>query len=293
MEQGSLRVDANISVMPEGSETLGTRVEIKNINSFRNVALAIEYEANRQIKTLSEGGALRQETRRFIDGSGSTAAMREKEDADDYRYFPDPDIPPLNIGAEYIESLRASLGEPPETRKARYVGVYGMAASDADVILARKPLADFYDKIAASGVDPMVALSIVRGEIMRNTGEFGDERVNIGAEDVVRLLRMNKAGEIGANNMKKAIGIMMRGDNGIKNLDDIIGEHNMRIREDPDKLAAAVRDVLAANPAAVQSYKGGESKVFGFFMGQCNKTLRGSVQPKTLENELRAQLERM
>ena len=383
MEQGSLRVDANVSVMPEGAREFGTRVEIKNINSFRNVALAIEYEANRQMQTLAGGGAIRQETRRFSDVSGTTSAMREKEDAPDYRYCPDPDIPPLHISETYIESLRASLGEPPESRKARYVGEYGMAASDADTILARKIVSDFLDATVALGAEPKDALGVVRGEILRNIGDYGVERIGVAPGDVVRLLRMAKAGEISANNMKKAIGILMRGgDRGADrktvsggddiasgsgvlssagdrggalsgagdrsgvssgasdrggvfsgvgsgsdalsgagngsgvfsgaggrsgahadaisegdvpalSLDEILSDYNMLIREDPEKLASAVRDVLAANPAAVRSFKDGETKVFGFFMGQCNKTLRGSVQPATLEKEIRAQLDKL
>lgn len=295
MEQGRLRVDANISVMPEGSDVLGTRIEVKNLNSFRNVALAIEHEARRQIRTLEEGGALRQETRRYIDASGETEAMREKETAADYRYYPDSDIPALVLEPGYIDALRASLPEAPDARRARYTGTHGMTASDADTILARRDVSDFYDGITALGADPKDALGVVRGEILRNIGDGGGNGENfaigVSPEDVMRLLKMNAAGEIGANNMKKAIGILMRGGGG--SLDDIIESGNMLIREDPDLLASVVRDALAANPAAVASYKAGEEKVFGFLMGQCNKTLKGTVQPKTLTDELRAQLDKM
>ena len=295
MEQGRLRVDANISVMPEGSDVLGTRIEVKNLNSFRNVALAIEHEARRQICTLEEGGALRQETRRYIDASGETEAMREKETAADYRYYPDSDIPALVLEPAYIDALRASLPEAPDARRARYTGTHGMTASDADTILARRDVSDFYDGITALGADPKDALGVVRGEILRNIGDGGGNGENfaigVSPEDVMRLLKMNAAGEIGANNMKKAIGILMRGGGG--SLDDIIESGNMLIREDPDLLASVVRDALAANPAAVASYKAGEEKVFGFLMGQCNKTLKGTVQPKTLTDELRAQLDKM
>jgi len=290
MEQGSLRVDANISVMPAGSDKFGTRAEIKNLNSFRFVAMAIERETERQIKTLAAGGTLRQETRRFVESSGETAAMREKEDALDYRYFADPNIPPLAISDEYIESLRANMPELPDKRKARYVGDYGLGEPDADTILARKNVSDFFDAMTRMGANPRDALGIVRGEILRNIGEYGDERIGVSPEDAVRLLRMRDAGEISANNIKKAIGILMRegGD-----INEILEKNSMLIREDPDALAAVVRSALAANPAAVASYKAGEAKVFGFFMGQCNKTLKGSVQPKTLENEIRAQLDKL
>jgi aspartyl-tRNA(Asn)/glutamyl-tRNA(Gln) amidotransferase subunit B len=170
-----------------------------------------------------------------------------------------------------------------------------MTASDADTILARRDVSDFYDGITALGADPKDALGVVRGEILRNIGDGGGNGENfvigVSPEDVMRLLKMNAAGEIGANNMKKAIGILMRGGGG--SLDDIIESGNMLIREDPDLLASVVRDALAANPAAVASYKAGEEKVFGFLMGQCNKTLKGTVQPKTLTDELRAQLDKM
>lgn len=363
MEQGRLRVDANISVMPEGSQVFGTRVEVKNLNSFRNVAACIEYEAWRQIRTLEEGGTLRQETRRFIDGAGGggssgsggrssgigssgssgsggsgigssgigsgsggsggrTAAMREKENADDYRYFPDYNIPPLEIDSEYIEMLRASLPEPPSARRTRYINAHNMSESDADTILARKGVSDLYDGMVALGAEPREALGIVRGEVLRNIGERDDERadkkhgdecadkkrddertgdptakkhtgdpdwIGISPADAVRLMHMNKEGKISANNMKRAVGIMMR--DGVE-LDEVVKSYDMLIHEDPEKLAAVVRDALAANPAAVASYKAGEAKVFGYFMGQCNKVLKGAVQPQTLQKELKAQLDR-
>jgi aspartyl-tRNA(Asn)/glutamyl-tRNA(Gln) amidotransferase subunit B len=293
MEQGRLRVDANISVMPEGSEKLGTRVEVKNLNSFRNVALAIEHEAGRQIRTLEEGGALRQETRRCIDASGETEAMREKETAADYRYYPDGDIPPLALESTYIDALRASMPEAPDVRRDRYVKIHGMTESDAGTILARRDVSDFFDGIVALGADPKDALSIVRGEILRNIGEGSGDgdcgAIGVRPADAARLLRMNADGEIGSNNMKKAIGILMRGVGG--GLDEILESGDMLIREDPDMLTTVVRDALAANPAAVASLKAGEEKVFGFLMGQCNKILKGTVQPNTLRDELRAQLE--
>jgi aspartyl-tRNA(Asn)/glutamyl-tRNA(Gln) amidotransferase subunit B len=290
MEQGRLRVDANVSVMPEGSDTLGTRVEVKNLNSFRNVARAIEYEARRQIRALGEGEALRQETRRFIDANGETEAMREKETAADYRYYPDSDIPDLVLDKAYIDGLRASLPEAPAARRARYAGAHGMTESDADTVLARKDVSDFYDGIVSLGADPKEALGVVRGEILRNIGSGGDA-VGVRPEDAARLLKMKADGEIGAGNMKKAIGILMR--DGRKNLDEVIESENMLVREDPDMLASAVRDALAANPAAVASYKAGEAKVFGFLMGQCDKILKGAVRPKTLRDELRSQLDLM
>ena len=293
MEQGRFRVDANISVMPEGSDEFGVRTEVKNLNSFRFVAQAIESEAHRHVRTLEEGGALRQETRRFIENSGETAAMREKEDAHDYRYFPDSDIPPLALGEAYIESLRAAMPELPEARKVRYVNEHHMTESDADTILARKAASDFYDGIVALGANPREALGIVRGEILRHISEQDDDRIGISVGDAARLLRMGAAGEISANNIKKVVGIMMRGDGSSSDgssLDEIIETENMLVREDPQLLQIVVRDVLAANPVAVASYKAGETKVFGFFMGQCNKILKGSVQPQTLQNELRTQL---
>ena len=327
MEQGRLRFDANVSVMPEGSEVLGTRVEIKNLNSVRFVTMAIEQEARRQIGILEEGGKLRQETRRFVEGGGGTAPMREKENAIDYRYFPDANIPPLGIDAGYIDALKASMPEPPESRRSRYTGEHMMTAGDADTLLAKREIADFYDGMIALYADSRGALGMVRGEILRRLGErpadaattdavavnavaanaaatnaaatnaaatdsteprSGADGLGISPADAVRLLRMNAAGEIGANNMKKAVGLLMRG--GGKSLDDIIDENDMLIKEDPEALSAIVREALLANPGAVASYKAGETKVLGFFMGWCNRKLKGAVQPKTLQNELLKQL---
>ena len=290
MEQGRMRVDANISVMPEGSDKFGTRVEVKNLNSFRFVEAAINQEVRRQIRTIEEGGAVRQETRRFIEGGGETEAMRDKENAYDYRYFPDSNIAILSLDAGYIESLRESLPEPPGSRRARYIDTHGMSKPDADTILSKKPVSDFYDSMVVLGAGPKEALALVRGEVLRNIGDFDGDRLDIRPEDAVRLLRMGAAGEIGANNVKKAIGLLMRGGG---DLDQIIESNNMLIKEDADLLAAVIREALAANPAAVASYKAGEAKVFGYFMGQCNKTLKGTVQPKTLQDELRAALDRM
>ena len=336
LEQGHMRVDANVSVMPEGADKFGTRIEVKNLNSFYSIARAINYEVSRQIRVIETGGALRQETRRFIDGSGETAAMREKENAQDYRYFPDCEIPPLMIPKEYVEGLRASLPEPPDARRARYAGVHQMSESDADTILAQKTVSDFYDEMIALGAEPKDALGVVRGEVLRrmggrraNTGatvdsggavnpggavnldadgEYNDadvsgiaegagntgsntdaERIAISAKDAVELLRLRAAGKITVTNMKKAIGIMMSG--GGESLDDVIRANDMLVREDPDLLATVVREALAANPRAVAQYKAGEFKTLGFLIGQCNKTLKGSVQPGTLQDELRAQLD--
>ena len=293
MEQGRFRVDANVSVMPVGSEKLGVRSEVKNLNSFRFVAQAIESEARRHIRTIEEGGELRQETRRFIESSGETEAMREKEDAVDYRYFPDSDIPLLTLDDGHIDSLRASLPEPPGARKARYVGEHGMTETDADTILSRKTVADFYDGVVALGAEPREALGIVRGEILRHMGDTENDAIGVSPKDAVKLLRMGAAGEISAANMKKAVAMLMRGSGAT--LDGIVKAENMLIREDTEALAALtalVGDVLAANPAAVASYKAGEAKVLGYFMGQCNKTLKGAVQPQTLQNEIKAQLEK-
>jgi aspartyl-tRNA(Asn)/glutamyl-tRNA(Gln) amidotransferase subunit B len=290
MEQGSLRVDANVSVMPEGAATLGTRAEVKNLNSFRHVAMAIEHEAERQVRLLEEGGAVAQETRRFLEGSGETASLRGKEDAQDYRYFPDPDVLPLEISDGDVERMRAGMGESPQKRRERYVGEFGMSAADADVILAKKFVADFFDAAVREGADPREAGNMVRGEILRYVGDTGAEGISMAPGDAAKLLRMVAAGEISANGAKKAASIILGGA-GAGDLDAVIAENGMRISEDFGKIREAVRAALAARPDAVEAYRGGEAKIFGFFMGQCNKALRGGVRPKTLESVLRGYLD--
>ncbi|MDR1438967.1 MAG: Asp-tRNA(Asn)/Glu-tRNA(Gln) amidotransferase subunit GatB [Clostridiales bacterium] len=288
MEQGSLRVDANISVRPAGSDRLGTRAEIKNLNSFRHVAQAIEHEAGRQIELIEAGGAVVQETRRFLEGSGETAPLRSKEDAHDYRYFPDPDILPLEIGEAEVEALRAQMGEPPEARKARYVGEFGMSPADAGTILARKFVSDFYDDAVACGADPREAGNMVRGEVLRFVGESGAERVGMAPGELARLLRLAASGEISANSAKKAAAIMLAEGKGA---DAVIAEHGMRVSEDLEKIRAAAREALAARPDAVQAYRGGEAKILGYFIGQCNRALRGSARPQAIEAVLRGYLD--
>jgi aspartyl-tRNA(Asn)/glutamyl-tRNA(Gln) amidotransferase subunit B len=215
--------------------------------------------------------------------------MRDKEDAHDYRYYPDGNIPGLALDDAYINSLRESMPEPPDARRARYTDVYQMSKSDADTILARKAASDFFDAVVALGAEPRDALNLVRGVALRHMGDTGEDTIRARPEDAARLLRMGAAGEVGAANVKKAMGLLMRGEGGT--LDAIISSDNMLIREDPELLAAVVREALASNPAAVTSYKAGETKVFGYFMGQCNKVLKGAADPQTLRNELKKQLD--
>jgi aspartyl-tRNA(Asn)/glutamyl-tRNA(Gln) amidotransferase subunit B len=290
MEQGSLRVDANVSVMPEGARELGTRTEVKNLNSFRHVAAAIEHEAARQRAVLEEGGRVVQETRRFLADSGETAPLRSKEDAHDYRYFPDPDVLPLDVPEADVERLRAQLPEPPLARRARYVGEHGMSGQDADTILARRFVSDFYDAAVALGADPREAGNMVRGEVSRWLGEAGQGQSSIpmAPQELVRLLRMARDGEITAADAKKACAAMLATGAGA---DAAVDAGGMRVREDAAAVEAAAREAVERNPAAAAQYRAGDKKVFGFFMGQCNKALKGKAHPKSVERALRALLD--
>lgn len=285
MEQGSLRVDANISIMPAGSDVFGTRVEIKNLNSVKSVVRAIEYEIKRQAELLDRGGTVTQETRRFNDNHGKTTPLRSKEDAQDYRYFPDPDIPPLLVGEEDVQRIRGELPELPAEKLARYTQTLGLSEQDAVTLIDRKIAAEFFDRVAEGFSDAKAAANLVVGELLRriNLAEQEYETLPVSPEDFIKVLKLAQTGELTQAGLKTAVRFMFEEQ---KSADVVLREQNLIIKEDLDTVKRVVAEILEANPKALEQWRGGDKKVFGFFMGECNKRLKGQASPQSLRTEL-------
>ena len=283
MEQGSLRVDANVSIMPEGGTKLGTRAEIKNINSFKFIKKAIEFEAARQAEVLNSGGAVIQETRRYDESSGETFSMRSKEDAQDYRYFPDPDVLPLFIEAKDVAKIGKALPESPVRRFERYTAEYGLSATDADILLENKPVSDFYDACTALGASPVQTANAVKGELLRCYNLSENKRdIPILPADFVRALELLESSKLTHNGLKTAVKRMYEG----KPLDLVLSEEGLLVREDASAIRSVIRKVIDDNPRAAAQYRSGDTKVLSFLMGQCSRALKGAALAKTILEEL-------
>lgn len=289
MEQGSLRCDVNISLAEKDAKELGTRAEIKNLNSVRSIGRAIEYEIYRQSELIENGERVIQETRRFVDGSGETTAMRSKEDAQDYRYFPDPDIPPIIFTEEELESIKKSIPEMPETRRQRYIEQYGIAEKDADSIINNKAVCFFFEEAVKAYNNPKSIASFILVELMRriNLGEADMNDLPFSAKDFARLVEIMDADKINKSHGKNVLRSMLESG---KTADAVCDEENLWIKEDLGQAEAVIDKILEDNPKAVEQYRGGEVKVFGFLMGQANKQLKGAATPNAIKEILERKL---
>lgn len=289
MEQGSLRCDVNISLAEKDAKELGTRAEIKNLNSVRSIGRAIEYEIYRQSELIENGERVIQETRRFVDGSGETTAMRSKEDAQDYRYFPDPDIPPIIFTEEELESIRKSIPEMPETRRQRYIEQYGIAEKDADSIINNKAVCFFFEEAVKAYNNPKSIASFILVELMRriNLGEADMNNLPFSAKDFARLVEIMDADKINKSHGKNVLRSMLESG---KTADAVCDEENLWIKEDLGQAEAVIDKILEDNPKAVEQYRSGEVKVFGFLMGQANKQLKGAATPNAIKEILERKL---
>jgi aspartyl-tRNA(Asn)/glutamyl-tRNA(Gln) amidotransferase subunit B len=284
MEEGSLRCDANVSLRPKGSETLGTRTEIKNLNSFRNVQRALEYEIERQAEVLDGGGRVVQETRLFDANRGVTLPMRSKEEAHDYRYFPEPDLVPMRIDQEWIERVRQDLPELPDTRRQRFVAHYGLPNYDAEVLTASKALADYYEATVRLYNQPKVVSNWVMGDFTRelNRQHHTPEQAPVTPTHLADLLRLIDEGVLSGKIAKTVFEEMYHTGKPAKT---IVAEQGLVQMTDSAALEAVIRTVLADNVSQVEDYRAGKQKVFGFFVGQTMKATQGKANP-TLVNEL-------
>ena len=287
MEQGSLRCDANVSVRRPGDE-LGTRCEIKNVNSIRFVQQAIDYEARRQIELIEEGGTVDQETRLFDSGNGTTRSMRSKEEAHDYRYFPDPDLLPLEISQAFVEEIRASLPELPDAKKERFVSDYGLGTEDAGLLTAERATADFYEKVA-KGRDPKLACNWVTGELfgVLNKSGLGIGDSPVSAAALGGLIDLIADGTLSGRLAKDVFEAMAETG---KEASVVVEEKGLKQVSDSGAIEAEVDQVLQAYADKVAEYKGGKDKLFGFFVGQVMKATGGKANPGVVNEVLKKKL---
>jgi len=289
MEEGSFRCDANVSVMPVGSDKLGTRAEIKNVNSFRFVKQAIEYEIKRQIELIEDGGKVVQETRLYDPNSGKTRSMRGKEEAHDYRYFPDPDLVPLVISYDWIEHSRQGLPELPEQRRTRFVAELGLPEYDAEVLTASRSLSEYFEAgVEAHGNAKLVA-NWVMGEITRALNDTGTsiENCPVSPLQLAELLKLIDAGTISGKIAKTVFDAMWQSG---KTPYAIVEEQGLIQVSDTGAIETIIDGIMAANAGQVEEYRGGKEKVFGFFVGQVMKASKGKANPAVVNELLIAKL---
>jgi aspartyl-tRNA(Asn)/glutamyl-tRNA(Gln) amidotransferase subunit B len=286
MEKGSLRADVNVSVRKPG-EPLGTRCEIKNVNSIRFVGLAIEHEARRQIEIIEDGGTIDQETRLFDPNKGETRSMRSKEEAHDYRYFPDPDLLPLEFDAAYVEELKAHLPELPDDKKARFTSEHGLSAYDADVLVAEKALADYFE-VVAKGRDAKAAANWVINELTGRLNKEGKEIADspVGAHQLGAVLDLVKEGTISGKIAKDLFEIVWSEGGDPRAL---VEQRGMKQVTDMGAIEKVVDEIVAANPDKVADAKT-NPKAIGWFVGQVMKASGGKANPQSLNEILKKKL---
>jgi len=283
MQEGSLRADVNVSVRKEGDTNFGTRCEIKNVNSIKFMQMAIEYEAARQVELIENGKKIDQETRLFDTKKNETRSMRSKEDAHDYRYFPDPDLLPLKLEQKLIDDLKKSLPELPDKKKERFVKEYGLNAYEANVLVSEKEISDYYEEVAKLS-DKKLAATWMMGDLfaMLNDRGLDISKSPISAKHFAELVQAIKSGEISGRIAKEVFEIMVEsGDNPKK----IIESKGMKQQSDPKELEKMINEILSKNKDKVDQYKAGKEKLFGFFVGQVMKLSGGKANPQ-LTNEI-------
>ena len=290
MQEGSFRCDANISVRPNGQEEFGTRAEIKNLNSFRFVEKAINYEIERQIDLIEDGGEVMQETRLYDSDKDETRSMRSKEEANDYRYFPDPDLLPVEISAEYIESIRGQLPELPDAKQQRFVDEYQLKKDDAAILTISRPVADYFEAAVAAteAKSQLVANWIVgdlSGALNKDGLDIGESKISAG--DLAGLLTRISDNTISGKIAKQVFEAMWNGEG---TADEIIDAKGLKQITDSSAIEAVVDKVIAANPGQVAEYKSGKDKLIGFFVGQVMKETKGQANPGQVNQILKAKL---
>jgi aspartyl-tRNA(Asn)/glutamyl-tRNA(Gln) amidotransferase subunit B len=290
LEEGSFRCDANVSIRPAGSAELGTRAELKNLNSFRFVEKAIEYEINRQKDVLQDGGAIVQETRLWDQSRNQTFSMRGKEEAHDYRYFPDPDLLPLVIDPAWVERVRQALPELPDARRDRFAEQFGLSAYDAGVLTSDRELADFFEACLADFPQPKPVCNWIMGPLLGllNARGLSIDQSPIPASELAGLLKLVDGGVISAK-MAKAVFDEMAASG--QTAAAIVAAQGLAQINDSAAIEAVVQEVIDRNPGEVEAFRGGKTKLMGFFVGEVMKATRGQANPKAVNELLRKRLE--
>ena len=276
MQEGSMRADVNLSVREKGAKEFGTRTEMKNIGSFKAIAHAIEAETARQIDLIESGEKVVQETRRWNDDQGYSYAMRSKEDAQDYRYFPEPDLPPIELSDEYIDTIRQQLPELPEAKKARYKSEYGLTDYDTDMICSSVSYVRLFERTVEITGNPKDSAHWIMGEVMKllNDSQTLPEDMHFNPDALGRIIQLQNGNKISRDSAKKVLAAVFT-DN--VNPDEYVKQNQMEMVSDTGAIRKVVEDVLAQNEKAVNEYKGGKAASFNFLIGQCMRALRGKA----------------
>ena len=289
MQEGSLRCDVNLSVRPAGSTELGTRTEMKNLNSFKAIARAIQYESRRQIELLEEGKRVIQETRRWDENKDATYAMRSKENAQDYRYFPDPDLPPVELSEDYLERLRYAQPELAPARMERYQRRFGLPAYDTEMLTSQKALSDFFEAVVDLGAPAKQASNWIMGEVLRALSARAMEAADmpLSPATLARLIALVLEGKLNRNTAVTVFDAVFDTDGDV---DAYVAEHGLEQIQDDSLVESAVEQAFADNPKSVEDYHAGKEKAFGFLVGQVMRALRGKADPKAVNEAVRRKL---
>lgn len=291
MQEGSLRADVNLSVRPKGQSEFGTRTEMKNLNSFRAIIRAIEAETQRQINLIESGGIVVQETRRWDDNKGISYAMRSKEEAHDYRYFPEPDLVPIIVDKEWVDRIRDSLPELPEARKKRYISEFGLPEYDAWILTSSIVLADFFEEAVAKSRNAKAVSNWIMGDLMRILKErnLEAEAIPFPGEYLAKMIALIDKGTISGTIAKKVFEKMF---DTRKDPETIVKEEGLEVVSDEGALVEVVKKILDANPQSVADYKNGKEKAMGFLVGQAMKETRGKANPQVINKILKEELDK-
>jgi len=289
MEEGSLRCDANISLRPVGSEKFGTKTELKNLNSFRNVERGLEYEQKRQAEILSRGGEITQQTLRWLEDEGRTKVMRSKEEAHDYRYFPEPDLVRLHIDADWKERVRATIPELPDARQARYTKEYGLSDYDAGLLTASKVIADFFDQTVEAGAEPKAAANWIASELLGYLNAHDKELADtsITPQGLAGMIGLIQNGTISTKIAKKVFKELVEKGGDPKR---IVEEKGLVQISDEGQLRQIVEQVLAENQQSVEDYRNGKDRALGYLVGQVMKLTKGKANPQLVNQLIREQI---
>ena len=288
MQEGSLRADVNVSVRKKGEKELGTRCEIKNVNSIKFMQMAIEYEANRQVDVIEEGGSIDQETRLFDTKKNETRSMRSKEDAHDYRYFPDPDLLPLEISDDFINNIKKSIPELPDEKKKRFIEKFNLSAYEANILVSDIETSKYFEEVIKNS-DVKISTNWITGELfaLLNDKNLEISKSPISAKNLSKLINLIKDGTISGKIAKSVFEIMATGD---KNPVDIVEEKDLKQQSDPKELEKLIDKVINENQDKVNEYKSGKEKLFGFFVGQAMKASGGKANPQLINDILKKKL---
>ena len=288
MQEGSLRADVNVSVKKKGTKNLGIRCEIKNVNSIKFMQMAIVFEANRQVDLIEEGKKIDQETRLFDTKKNETRSMRSKEDAHDYRYFPDPDLLPLELKNDFIQKIKSEIPELPDEKKKRFIDKFNLSSYEANILVSDKETSEYFEKVIKNS-DVKLSTNWITGELfaLLNENDLGIAQSPISAENLSKLINLIKDGTISGKIAKTVFELMANGD---QDPQKIVEEKGLKQQSDPKTLELLIDKVIAENPDKVKEYKSGKEKLFGFFVGQTMKVSDGKANPKLVNDILKKKL---